>query len=536
MSIKFIGRLFLAIAIASPLPLSCSRIEPRQDTEQEIRFRVATGESTDIPLEQGDAVSLFADVPVNVVNLKLTYASTGTLTPANKVLWGKGQISATSFTAIYPYSSSYTSAHNLNFTVKSDQSSEADFRASDLMVASTGAKPSDAAVTLPFKHRMAKLEISVDNRSGESIKSLTVQNVCLSYNLTDKQAAGNGQIIAHPLQVVAKYEIVLAPQKAEPEIVVVTSTGSSYEFKLESAMTFAEGSRSTASICVEGGDVPPTPPSPSGDSTRPWFEMPGATDADADGVDDSNSSYYYAYHHFSSGSSSIRNYSVCFSSTYHCPLWVAAPRHPSYKGDSGRTDAYMADPDIPADIQYSSKSAGDGCNKGHMLGSASRTVSLECNQQVFYYTNIAPQYSAGYNTGGGGWNLVEDFVDSQVCSDTLYQVIGCYFEEYTDAYGFSAAPKEINFGGRSDVACPTMFYTVLLRTRKGSSGKAVSACTATELQCVALVRAHNSGLKGQKVSSKDMMSVSDLEKITGFRYFVNVPVAPKDSFNANDWL
>ena len=32
-----------------------------------------------------------------------------------------------------------------------------------------------------------------------------------------------------------------------------------------------------------------------------------------------------------------------------------------------------------------------------------------------------------------------------------------------------------------------------------------------------------------------MMSVSDLEKITGFSYFPNVPHAPKDSYSPSDW-
>lgn len=31
------------------------------------------------------------------------------------------------------------------------------------------------------------------------------------------------------------------------------------------------------------------------------------------------------------------------------------------------------------------------------------------------------------------------------------------------------------------------------------------------------------------------MSISDLEKLTGFKYFVNVPNAPKNTFNASDW-
>ena len=73
-----------------------------------------------------------------------------------------------------------------------------------------------------------------------------------------------------------------------------------------------------------------------------------------------------------------------------------------------------------------------------------------------------------------------------------------------------------------------------MRTKSGSSGKPLSQCSASEIKCAAFVRSHNTP-KGTKVSSQDLMSVSDLEKITGFSYFPNVPQAPKDSYNASDW-
>ena len=85
----------------------------------------------------------------------------------------------------------------------------------------------------------------------------------------------------------------------------------------------------------------------------------------------------------------------------------------------------------PSNIQYNSKDTGGGCNKGHMLGSAERLSSTATNKQVFYYTNIAPQYSGSFNTGGGAWNNLEDHVDGLVCSDTLYVVIGCYFDSFS---------------------------------------------------------------------------------------------------------
>ena len=122
-----------------------------------------------------------------------------------------------------------------------------------------------------------------------------------------------------------------------------------------------------------------------------------------------------------------------------------------------------------------------------------------------------------------------------MCADTLYEVIGCYFDRYTDGYGVTQNPSVISYGGRNDVSMPTMFYYVLIRTKQGNSGKALKDCAASEIKCAAFVRTHSNSLKGQKVTSREMMSVADLERITGVTYFPNVPNAPKGTFEASDW-
>ena len=287
------------------------------------------------------------------------------------------------------------------------------------------------------------------------------------------------------------------------------------------------------------GDIPTPVPGQSG--KYGWYELP-VIDYSSSGsylIDNNDKNLYYAHHMCAGnekgpGGKKARNYTVCYSAEHHCPVWVAAPRHKMYQSGASRTDAYGKDPAIPSNIQYSSKSTGGGCNKGHMLGSAERLSSTATNKQVFYYTNIAPQYSDTFNTGGGGWNILEDWVDTQVCSDTLYVVIGTYFETYTDKRGNTDSPKTISFGGRSDVTRPSMFYYVLLRTKSGSSGKPLSQCSTSEIKCAAFVRSHKTPKK-TAVSSMDMMSVSDLEKITGFTYFPNVPQAPKNTYKASDW-
>ncbi len=356
-----------------------------------------------------------------------------------------------------------------------------------------------------------------------------------------------------------KYDMYPAEKGRIIEVIVEDlkpSTSYTYRiFVMAAGETWSlEGGKFTTLDVNEDPEPDPTPdpepdpePEPEPEPTTGmtyrsgWYELPIEVDANKDGRDDNNSTYYYA-HHICGGTeqnaqrnAKARNYSVCFSSEHHCPVWVAAPRHSMYSGSAKRTDAYTQDPKIPADIQYVRKDADSGCNNGHMLGSAERTSSTETNKQVFYFSNIAPQYSDTFNTGGGAWNNLEDHIDDLVCADTLYTVIGCYFDKYTDAYGNTGTPKKISFGGRSDVSRPTMFYYALLRTKRGNSGKSVKDCSASELQCAAFVICHEQD-KGHKPQVEDIISIEELEELTGFTYFENVPNAPKSTFNANDWL
>ena len=274
-----------------------------------------------------------------------------------------------------------------------------------------------------------------------------------------------------------------------------------------------------------------------GDSSKGgWFELPAMNvrlTSDGYMVDASNSDLYYAIHKADVGT---RNYTVCYKGFYHCPVWVAAPRHSIYSAKVvDRSDAYRKDPNIPSGVQQASTSGStSGYNRGHMLGSAERLGSRKLNEQVFYITNIAPQNSSWFNTGGGGWNILEEFVDRFECPDTLYVVIGTYFENYTDGYGNRATKKSADFMG-SDVQIPTAFYYAMMRTKSGSSGKSLKNCSAGEIQCAAFIRAHAQGTKGQQVTKKEMLTIDKLEELTGFDYFPNVPNAPESSMNPSDW-
>ena len=230
-----------------------------------------------------------------------------------------------------------------------------------------------------------------------------------------------------------------------------------------------------------------------------------------------------------------RNYTVCYSREQRAPLWVAAPVHRAYKGDVKRVDNYDFDPTLPVNIQITlNRSYGD-YTRGHMLGSGERTASREMNNQTFYVTNIAPQLREGFNERGGAWNNLEYFVDRQLCADTLYVVTGAIYDDFTAPDGTNIkARTTVNKNDNKRVGVPTAYYKALLRTKSGRTGKSVADCKASELKCAAFIIPHRSDV-GHKPTVEDMISIKELERLTGVNFFANVPNAPESKAEAKDW-
>ena len=107
------------------------------------------------------------------------------------------------------------------------------------------------------------------------------------------------------------------------------------------------------------------------------------------------------------------------------------------------------------------------------------------------------------------------------CVDTLYQVVGCYWENTNTK--------------ASGTVIPTHYYKALLRTKNGNTGKWVVNCSRDELKCVAFIVRHNSSQKYTDPNESMMISIEELEELTGFTFFANVPNAPKDTYNPSDW-
>lgn len=269
---------------------------------------------------------------------------------------------------------------------------------------------------------------------------------------------------------------------------------------------------------VEGGDSgDDVIPTPTGKTlVSGWAELPETLEKAGD--------YYYTWHitdaKYSNGNKA-RNYSVCYSKDKMCTMWVAAPMHTFYiKGSHGRTDDYDTDPNF----DFTQPGKWSGYTRGHLIASNNRhagvTSSGLVNRQAFYYSNIAPQLS---NFNSGDWGSVDNVMDQQweSRSDTTYAVYGCYWDK--------ANGKEIVSGTK----VPTHYYMVMLRAKSGVN-KWVVNCSKDELECIAIMMEHKNW-DSLPALSTFAMSVADLEQLTGFVYFGNVPNAPKDTYKASSW-
>ena len=320
-------------------------------------------------------------------------------------------------------------------------------------------------------------------------------------------------------------------------VLVVLLMGARYIYNNYMTPTERQGATTLANFAGEEtpAESSAEAPAESATASRRKAKRTGWAELPAEVVDQD---LYYAYHTISEEGShdTRRNYTTCFSRELRCPVWVAAPMHRSYTGDIQRTDSYQPDPKLPTNIQpLLSRSYGGAYSRGHLLGSAERTSSREANIQTFYVSNIAPQLREGFNAWGGAWNNLEAFADKQVCADTLYVVTGCLFTEYEDTDGTIIKPTtHSNRNDSQRVGVPTAYYKALLRTRSGRSGKSVRECKAQELKCAAFIVGHRSA-QGRKPSAEEMISIEELERLTGFEFFTNVKNAPKHEANARDW-
>ncbi len=211
-----------------------------------------------------------------------------------------------------------------------------------------------------------------------------------------------------------------------------------------------------------------------------------------------------------------RNYTFLYDYEKKLPLWLSYHLNRGYCGTGGnRTNAWNYDPAVPEKHQPNLKNSyGSGYNRGHMMASHARSAITEANRQAFYFTNMTPQDERNLNTGGCSWNELEDHEMSILPSgrDTLYVVTGCTFD---------TPVKWITSKKGDRCAVPKECYKCFMMCSFDADGKMTSAKGIGYLM--------PNDKNGRNPYSSFARTIDEIESITGFDFFANVPKELQDA-------
>ncbi|UKI38916.1 MAG: hypothetical protein L6V35_06410 [Alistipes putredinis] len=76
---------------------------------------------------------------------------------------------------------------------------------------------------------------------------------------------------------------------------------------------------------------------------------------------------------------------------------------------------------------------------------------------------------------------------------------------------------------------------MLARSRSGKTGKALGELNDDQVKCVGFWLDHFGYDTKDKISRKEMVSVSEIERLTGFTFFPELSDEVKSSYEPSDW-
>ena len=251
-------RIFIIAAVALALG-ACQEKESLAPQKQAIRFTTNLGaftKATDTSFEEGDAVSLFAEEPINALNVKMVCYG-GELVPETPVYWKEDQPTGqyTNFFAVYPYREDWEDYSDLSvFSVNADQRTHELYTASDLLGASYMAYPDCETVPLNFTHRLAKLNVEVyAYNSNKSVADVYLDGAygkvrLALYHRMSVGTVGEKGTIRLGKQREDLWSAIVPPQSFDFPVVVVMEDGSQYQFEASSQVWMESAKSYTAHI------------------------------------------------------------------------------------------------------------------------------------------------------------------------------------------------------------------------------------------------------------------------------------------------
>jgi endonuclease G len=180
-------------------------------------------------------------------------------------------------------------------------------------------------------------------------------------------------------------------------------------------------------------------------------------------------------------------------------------------GDAKRQNNFRPDPALPKGwFRVTTKDySGSGFDRGHLVNSEDRGQSAEVNSSTFLMTNIVPQAP---DNNQGVWVQLEEFSrDLAKEGKELYIIAGGHGTGGEGKNGEASMLK-------GKIAVPSTMWKVILVLDDPAKGLAgVNGST----RAIAVIMPNKQGRNGKWQDF--CATVSDVEKLTGYDFFSNVP-------------
>lgn len=274
-------RKFLLFFLAGSLFLAgCSKnsndevstLDPptQSDEPPKIPINITTNvwtKATDAAFEQGDKAGIYVvnfngtsagslvTTGNHVDNMRFTLSETWT--PDTPIYW-KDQTTKADFYCYYPYTESIVNIATYAFSVKADQSSESNYKASDFLWGkTTGVVPTANPVQITVKHMMSNLLIYLKAGNGYTEEELDQAEITIcglktdaTINLATGIVTTTGTVTdITPKAETDYYRALVVPQSITDADLIKVSIGEN-EYVLKQTVTFETNKQHTCTLTV----------------------------------------------------------------------------------------------------------------------------------------------------------------------------------------------------------------------------------------------------------------------------------------------
>lgn len=525
-----IGLKLLAGMMLSPLFLqSCQQEEQLltgDESRREIVFTSIIDDShlsrvVDASWEQGDKIGVFMKKAETEQVIRgnvpyVTKSGNGNFVGENGPMeFPEGEGVKVDFIAYYPYT---TCAENFK-QYGIDLTDQQNQRALDLMKAVNlvNRDATSPQGNLQFRHLLSKLVLNLTPSQGASLKGIKATVSALKVK-GNANLAADGTITLEDQTAAVKMfvneegtqaEAVLLPQDLTDKLkITLELNGQQREVTTNISGKLEAGKKYICNLKINfsgGGQITPEPQA----KYARWGETPLITDDDL-----ANKNLKYITHYSGEkytncawAGTEIRNYSMLYDTNLKMAYWVAYPLcHWYLDGNAGRTNAWGFDTSFDSSLQPKMEKGLNGYDRGHQIPSGDRQRKSNdklMNRQTFFFTNMTAQ--VGKKMNQSIWQELESAVrDWSSATDTLYVVTGAMPTTPTD--------KSINYtkdNSGNNIAVPKYYFKALARKSGGN------------VQTVAYkLENRNYPDRNYEVGR---MSVNELEELTGFNFFCELP-------------